>query len=624
MIERVLLYLAIFVSSLLAVLVLTPVVRSLHARMGMVDRPDPRRINKVPVPRGGGVAIVIGVYVTYLCYQLAFGFPIVSGISDAAAHRMLLLSVAIAALGWLDDRFSLSPKVKLLGQVVIAALTWTWGGLGFAKLWPWLPTCVDCVLTVFWIVGAVNAFNLIDGLDGLASGIALIAITGMGGALFFLNIPQSGFFYFAMGGGILGFLRYNWHPASVFLGDSGSMFLGFVVSTLPLVSMTPNSFLVSVGVPLLAMGVPIFDTFLAILRRSLRHLLSRTATADGEVAQVMTADSDHLHHRLLRSTGLNQRKTAWMLYGISAVGVAIGMFAMMLKSRAGGVWLVALAFAAVVIFKDSYIEIFEAGRLASSVVHSKSHNGRRRLARLSVPFYVVLDIVLLSLAFVAAVSIDGEAVEPRTLKVYLPLRVTCVFVAMVMFRAYSTIWSRAMPSNYVRLLLACLTGVCASSVVVYYWPSIEYGKVWTISFVYAFLSSVAVMVPRVFRLVFRDVFYAVDCNRLIGRKDISRVLVYGAGLRYRTFRRELVRSTAANDRIIVGLMDDDLYLHGRYIGGIKVLGSLADAQRIVNEYNIDAVVIACCMTDKWLKVVRQTLSPLAVKVTRFGFTEEPL
>lgn len=182
MIEDVLPYLAAFLAPLVVTLLATPVVRELNRRLGMVDKPDPRRINKVPIPRGGGVALVFGVLVPYLAFHLVTGRPWIQGLSDPQAYVLSSLAVAITLLGFADDRFSLPPKAKLLGQVVVAVLVWAWAGLGFRVLWPALPAGLDCLLTVFWIVGAVNAFNLIDGLDGLASGLALIAVVGMAGA----------------------------------------------------------------------------------------------------------------------------------------------------------------------------------------------------------------------------------------------------------------------------------------------------------------------------------------------------------------------------------------------------------------------------------------------------------
>ena len=275
----------------------------------MVDKPDPRRINRVPIPRGGGIALVVGVLAPYLIFHAITDRPFLQGLSDYKVYALCCLAVAISLVGLADDRWSLPPRAKLVCQVVVAGLAWWWVGLGFRGLWPVLPAWADCVLTVFWIVGAINAFNLIDGLDGLAAGLAFIATVGMAGSQFFTSNPQSMLFHIAFVGGLLGFLRYNYNPASVFLGDAGSMFIGFIIGTLPLATQAQESFLVSVGVPLLAMGVPIFDTSLAILRRLLRRLLRRMddGASAGQLDEVMTADSDHLHHRILRATGLNQR-----------------------------------------------------------------------------------------------------------------------------------------------------------------------------------------------------------------------------------------------------------------------------------------------------------------------------
>ena len=622
MIAKLLPYLSVFFGALVATLILTPIVRELNRRFGMVDKPDQRRINTVPIPRGGGLAIVMGVAIAYGIFLMVTERPALLGVPDATFYKMAILSVAIALLGLADDKLSLPPKLKLLGQLAVAFLAWFWAGLGFSDLWPELPWWLDCVMTVVWITGAVNAFNLIDGLDGLASGLALIAIVGMAGGVFFVGDPSHTLFYFALAGGLLGFLRYNYHPASVFLGDCGSMFLGFVVSTLPLVSHVPNSFLVSVGVPLLAMGVPIFDTALAIVRRLIRRLIARgEAAADGKV---MTADSDHLHHRILRATGLNQRRTAWILYGIALAAVLFGLVAMSLQSRAGGLWLAAVAFAAVVIFKDATIELFDAGRLLNRVAHLEDRESRRRLAVWTLPFYVVFDILALVGVCLFCAFAFGLPPDEHALRSYLPVRVVSVFVFLVVFRTYRTVWSRAVGSNYLRLLLACVFGSVAGSVFIYYWPSTVTKHLAAVTFAYATLSFSALLVIRVFRGFIRDLFYALDCSRLKNRKDVSRVLVYGAGLRYKSFRRELVRSASANDRIIVGLLDDNAFLKGRYIGGIRIYGTIQDAPEVINQLNVDAVVIACIVSDAWLKVVKEILAPTGVKVTLFSFSETPV
>lgn len=620
MIDDLLPYLIVFGASCLVTLVLTPFVRELFRTIGMVDKPDPRRINKVPIPRGGGLAIVIGVLVPYFAFHLVTGRPFLQGLPDAMAYKMALLSVVMALIGLVDDRFSLSPKLKLLGQVAVAILVWGWAGLGFQDMWPQLPQGLDGVLTVLWIVGAVNAFNLIDGLDGLATGLALIATIGMAGSLFFVRNPQMTFFYLAFAGGLLGFLRYNYNPASVFLGDCGSMFIGFNVCTLPLAAHESNSFLVSVGMPLLAMGVPIFDTSLAILRRLLRKLLQR----GNKSGEVMTADSDHLHHRILRSVGFNQRKAAWTLYGLAMLAVSFGLVGMSLKSRSAGLWLVALAVAAVVIFKDAYIEMFDAGRYLNQLAHSRTVVARRRLERFSVPFWLCMDLLLLAVVFLLCAWTLRMRMDLSVLRNAMLVRIVATFGCLVFFRVYHTAWSRALASNFFRLLLACVFGSIIGSVFIYYWPTFSIFQIKAMTLSYAFVSFATLFFLRMARGLVRDLFYAIDCSRLLGRKDVSRVLVYGAGLRYRAFRRELVRTTSANDRIIVGILDDDVLLKGKYIGGLQVCGTINDAPAVINRLNVDTVVIACEIEDRWLKVVKEILVPTGVKIRLFSMTESEI
>ena len=619
MIEDIIPYAIVFFATLLTTLMLTPLVRETNRRFGLVDRPDPRRINKVPIPRGGGLAIVVGVLVPYAIFHFATGRPWLQGMEDSSAYKVAALAVATALVGLVDDVISLRPRVKLALQLAIAVLVWAWAGLGFRVLWPALPAWIDCLLTVLWVTGAINAFNLIDGLDGLATGLALIAVVGMAGSLFLSRNPQTTLFYFALMGGFLGFLCYNYNPASVFLGDCGSMFLGFVIAVLPLASQAPNSFLVSVGVPLLAMGVPVFDTSLAILRRLLRRVLSGGGGAAAD--KVMSADTDHLHHRILRAVGLNQRKATWVLYGIAAAAVTVGLVALSLQSRSAGLWLGAMSVAAFIVFHDSSIELFDAGRLLGGLAHSEDRGVRRRIAGLTVPFFVGFDMLALVCVYFLCAWALRMPVDMRIMRTTLLVRVMAVFAALVYFRAYRTIWSRAMVSNFVRLLVACVAGAVGGSVFIYYWPSMPTMRLKAMTLAYASVSFVALASARVLRSVVRDLFYAIDCSRLKNRRDVSRVLVYGAGLRYRTFRRELVRSASANDRIIVGLLDDDLCLRGRYIGGIKVFGTINQAPEIINSLNADAVVIACEVTEEWMRVVRRVLEPTGVRVTVFSFSE---
>ncbi len=620
-------YVIAFSGALVLTLILTPLVRGMNRRFGMVDKPDPRRINRVPIPRGGGLALASGVLASYWVFIVATGRPPLQGIAlEPSVHwKLVTLALGIVALGYADDKWGLPPKAKLLGQAVVAFLCWWWADLGFSRLWPELPAWLDCGLTMFWFVGAINAFNLIDGLDGLASGIALIATLGMAGTLFLVRNPQAALFHFAFAGGLVGFLRYNYNPASVFLGDSGSMYIGFTLAALPLVSQTHNSFLVSVGVPVLAMGVPIFDSALAIVRRSIRHLIRRQGADPAGNDGVMTADVDHLHHRILRSVGLNQRKTAWILYLMTATAVLFGLVAASLHSEAAGLWLLAVALGSVVIFKNmARIELYDAGRLLNAVARDQTRKSRRKWARLVVPLAVLADIFLLIGAFFVMMRLERIDLSVGTVRIGLLIRCFCMFLMLVLFGVYRTVWPRAVMSNFVRLGTACFFGSLLGGICVSLTFEAVFSSIVAVTVGYALLVFAGMTVFRTFRYGVRDLFYALDCSRLKGQKDASRVLVYGAGLRYRSFRRELVRTTSANERIIVGLLDDDILLRGQFIGGIRIEGTLLDAPDVINRLNVDAVVIACVVTPEWMQVIRKTLEPTGVKLSLFSFAETPL
>ena len=615
-------YWSLFLGALVLSLLLTPIVREINRRLGMVDAPSARRINKTPIPRGGGVAVILAFGLATAVFVTCSGKPISPVIKDTVFWRMLALSVALGAIGFVDDKVGLRPVVKLLGQIVVATLAFFGCHVGFHTFFPSIPLWLNLPLTVFWITGAINAFNLIDGLDGLASGLAAIAAAGMAGSLFFVESPGQIFLHLAFLGAVLGFLRYNFNPASVFLGDTGSMFLGFFLSCMPLLTRTGGSFLVGIGVPLLAMGVPIFDTALAIMRRTVRSVLNRDAQSD-EVGggHVMQADVDHLHHRLLKKF-VSQRKTAGLLYALAAFLVLVGIGGVALKDRAAGLFIIAFIVGTVIMVRDmSRVELWDIGRLADEVAHNYTGRQRRRRASMSVPLLMLSDLVILAVTWYATIIVLKLHVTPQMFHTFLPLRVFPVFFALIAFRAYSAVWNRAMLSNYLRLVLAITFGMLASMAIIVL-LGYQAGRTLAFPVVHFGLSILLLIAVRSMRPFLRDVFYFVNAKRLADDPSISRVLVFGAGLRYRAFRRELVRKFLQEKRVIVGLVDDDLVLRGKMIGGIRVDGPHMDAKRIVAETRADSVVIACELAPERFRAVVDMFKQCGVKVSHFGFEEK--
>ena len=614
-------YWGLFLGAFVLSLIFTPLVRELNRRLGMVDIPGARRINKTPIPRGGGVAVILAFAVATAVFVLFSGKPLSPAVKDPIYWRMLTLSFGVGVLGFWDDRFGMKPAVKLSGQVVLAGLAFFWCHIGFHRFFPMMPFWIDLPLTIFWITGAINAFNLIDGLDGLASGLAVIAATGMAGALFFVNSPGQILLHLAFIGAVLGFLRYNFNPASVFLGDTGSMFLGFFLSTMPLLTRAGDSFLVGLGVPLLAMGVPIFDTSLAIIRRTVRAVLTHELSPGGPSGvQVMQADADHLHHRLLRKF-VSQRKTAGLMYMLSAFLVLVGIGGVALRDRAAGLFIAAFIVGTVIVVRDmSRVELWDVGRLANVVVHDRTEMRRRRRAAVAVPMLVMLDIILLAVTWFATLVVLKLPPTPQSFHTSLPLRVVPVFFALVLFRSYGTVWSRAMLSNYIRLVLALATGVLSSTAIIVL-LGYQQGRTLAFPAIHFGLSLLVLLAVRSIRPFLRDYFYLVNTRRLADDPATSRVLVFGAGLRYRAFRREMVRKFLQEKRIIVGIVDDDILLRGKFIGGIRVDGPHMDAKRIVAETKADSVVIACELPPERFRAVVDTFRRCGVRVSHFNFVE---
>ena len=262
-------------------LFLTPLVRNQARRLGLVDMPDGhRKIHRTPVPRVGGVAILaatVGAYALLLLAGLSAGHIVLSGAPFAV--RLLPAVIIIFGVGLADDIFAIRPWYKLAAQIAAATLVW-FSGIRLEAIGghPFSVT-LSFVLTIAWIVACSNAVNLIDGVDGLAAGVGLFAtITTLIAGLLHNNLDLV-FATVPLAGALIGFLRYNFNPASIFLGDCGSLTLGFLLGCYGIVWSEKSTTLLSMTAPLLALSVPLLDAGIAIARRFLRNQPSSTPTA---------------------------------------------------------------------------------------------------------------------------------------------------------------------------------------------------------------------------------------------------------------------------------------------------------------------------------------------------------
>ena len=325
---------AALVAALLVSFVSTPVVKALAQKMGAVDVPkDARRMHDHPIPRMGGLAIFFGFMLSVLVF-----LPLTEQL-----RGMLLGASLIVVLGILDDIYALSAKLKFVVQIVAALIAVSQGNVITVLSNPnifsddpfWDLGILSVPVTVLWIVGITNAVNLIDGLDGLACGVSTISSMTMLVIALVVAEADVAIIMAALAGACIGFLPYNLNPAKIFMGDTGSTFLGFVLAVVSIQGLFKYAAIISFAVPFLMLALPIFDTCFAIIRR----------VSKGQ--SPMSPDRSHIHHRLI-DMGFSQKQAVAMLYVISAIlglsavvlttiGVLRAMFFLAALAAAGGV-----------------------------------------------------------------------------------------------------------------------------------------------------------------------------------------------------------------------------------------------------------------------------------------------
>ncbi|MGN7456797.1 glycosyltransferase family 4 protein [Paenibacillus pasadenensis] len=305
------LYITGFAVALVLALGLTPLVKRFAFKVGAIDKPNARKVHTRIMPRLGGLAIFLAFIGSFFIVLPFIPDGLLSAYDRNLIRAMLAGGTIIVLTGALDDRFELSAKVKLLLQLVAASVVVFGFGvkidllnIPFGQSMQEISGWISIPLTIFWIVGVTNAINLIDGLDGLAAGVSGIAITTILVMAFVLGFEPIILMSCLLLGGILGFLVFNFHPAKIFMGDSGSLFLGFMLATLSMIGFKQVT-VVSLITPLLIIGVPIADTFFAIIRRWVNK------------RPIFAPDKGHLHH-CLRELGFSHRKTVLIIYGVAA------------------------------------------------------------------------------------------------------------------------------------------------------------------------------------------------------------------------------------------------------------------------------------------------------------------
>lgn len=593
--------------ALVASLALTPVAKALLKRFGIVDMPSARRINKTPIPRGGGIAVVAA-----FAAAIAFGTRVL-GLSDPVwtsdfTPYALGATACIVLVGIIDDIIGLKPITKLAAQIAAACIVFA-GGVSFGHLILFeVPEWLDLLITIGWFVIIINAFNLIDGLDGLASGLAAIGAAGLIATQTIRGFGCNMLALYALAGACLGFLRYNYNPASVFLGDCGSLFLGFVLALTPLAAGGKAAFVASVGVPLLAVGLPLFDTSLAILRRSARVILG----SNKGLGEIVSADVEHLHHRLL-SGGMGQRKVATLLYTLATI-LVLAAIAVSVKSvpSVGALILGVLAVIAMIGRQLTRVELWYVGNAVDSKLASLP-------LRMLAVIYVILDVIVLviawwwsaSLALIPHIGLKGLHFTKE-----FPIFLFFILFVFALFRIYRRRWDYSQGSDFFALLLALFCGWLAAYTLLTTFTPLYIGFN-RHGVVFLALAGIPLLLMRFARITLRALIANV---RHTGESGLN-AIIYGSGIGffvlYALFKRRFVDSDSKP--VIKAVIDDDPRVIGSYSQGFRVRNA-ADLEAIVTETGATALIVAKPLPRKRLHYLAKLAARRGLHIKQFAYS----
>ena len=542
---------------------LTPLVRALARRLGFVAKPKTDRWHKKPTAMLGGLGIWLSVLITYLLFlpHSSQGWVIVG------------FSTFLFLVGLVDDILHIKPYQKLIGQIVGAAAV-----VNYGLALPWTRSAsINVVITILWLIGITNAINLLDNMDGLATGIAAIASGFLAVNFLATGQPMAAVMMGVFTAALVGFLVYNSHPASIFMGDCGSMFIGFFLASASLVNLAggrSRSFLPVLAVPILVLFIPIFDTtFVTILRK----LSGRAASHGGR---------DHTSHRLV-ALGMSEKRAVLLLYALAAVS---GFLAVAVRAMRADVSIALLfGFTIVLTLLGVYLAGVKAYDEESQAAAARDKplfaflidfSYKRRI------FEVLLDVGLIILAYWTGYVLSGFS-DTAALQLFLrtiPIVVVVRLAAFLFFGVYRGIWRYTSIDDFVVFAKAVAAGTVISMLIILFKFRFQ-GFSRAVFLIDAVMMMMFLAGSRMAFRLFRQLLPSAGLSR--GR----RALIYGAGDAGELLLRELL-----NNRDLhcapVGFMDDDPKKRGKVIHGYPVFGGNGMFHRIVTQHNIEQVLIS--------------------------------
>ena len=581
-----------FLLPLLLSLLLTPMVIKFANRIGATDSPDLRKVHTSVMPRIGGLAVFLSATGTILTLYTLFP-EFLPDFFDGSHTPLILVFCffSLFGLGFWDDLKPLSPGIKFGIQIILAAIIY-FAGFQISNITHPLGIGVldtgflDFPITIFWIVGITNAFNLIDGLDGLASGVAVIAsisifiITSLSGQI------EAAIFSLIIAGSLAGFLRYNFNPAKIFLGDSGSLTIGFALAILSIQGTAKITTGFAVLLPILVLALPIMDTLVSMIRRLISSFLNREPEAPSQSLLhrfhgMFTPDKSHIHHRLL-SLGFSHRSTVLVLYMVSMFFAFSALLFTQIDTVQRSLSIALLLGILLIIFikKLRYIEmeIFNNGLMMP--FYEKWILKRFKWISLADILFIITSF---SISYALVYQVNPAAVERFgfgvTLLLVIPIQLSTLWITGL-YREKMNQFGIAMALN-ITASIGSAVGLSGIAILLMESLSLIEAALFLIFNFYFLLTFLFG-----YRMAHQALFFWFNRDKTTGKN----VLIYGTG-EHGTLTLQNILNTPKNDLKVIGFLDDDPDLEGKLINGYPVLGGHWVLSKTHRNHKIDAIYL---------------------------------
>ena len=571
-------------------LTLTPFAIRFAKYIGAIDKPDERKIHKSPIPRMGGLAPFISFLATitiiYFLFPASKLTTYMSSLNWMIAASSLFI---ILLLGICDDIWVLRPGKKFFVQLVAGSLVY-FAGFRFSSFT--LPFSSNIIelgalsypLTVIWVIGITNAFNLIDGLDGLASGIAIISCSTVSAIAILHHDVTITIISVALAGSLIGFLKYNFNPAKIFLGDSGSLFLGFTLAFLSLQSSTKGSTAFSILIPVLALGVPVIDTLMAMLRRMLNWFLPEQSLKPSIISRLHSMflpDRRHIHHQLL-AQGFSQREAVMVLYLVSC---AFGMCAFFVTAGSINSSFIVIGvgiFAAIAAKKLGYREmsVIRNGILLKVYCFTFL---KHSIIQIFLDAFSVLIAFFISVWLISPANLFNKGL--RYLAYSLVVIGTTQLFAFVLGGLYKHTTPLLGLGDFMQIIKSTFIAVMITAGILSIFPLISILTHLALVVMLDFYFLVTLIVGS--RITFHTLNYIFNRESSKGKK----ILIYGADYKG-LIALQVLLNNKGNEINPVGFLDDDPALEGKYLNGYPIFGSHWRLVRMLRKNIVDEIIVA--------------------------------